>query len=468
MTRIPVAAACIAILAVSVAHAQAPSSESLAVSPATAPATAPVVTNGRTVLADGTTRDLWTLANGLRVVTRHIPGAKTATVTLGYRLGTREDPPASEGLAELVGQAAFTGRCADVPARSMIELDQLRPAGWSLRVGPHLTEMAESCPPEFLASVLHQLSARLSGVAVNDSLLRRSRTEVQRRLRVNYDVQPEKSLYFLSGEMAAGRPAERAIRYATGAGLEAVTSREVSSLMKERLCPANTVLCVVGNLDGYDLHAILERQLGSVPAGKTAPPPEWGKSFASAAVLQRPDLKQVLGTIAIIAPALTDTLHAYFTAFTVAASGPLRATWGKPEPPMTSRFQYSIATDPELVRFYPRITRDIGPDQSLTAALDSDAEAILDSSAVAAAAGNMIWLTGGELPADLLLRARTDATVIHTLSTTLAALALYADESFWIEYRARLLRAHRFDLAPFLSAYANPKRRVTLVLRPQE
>lgn len=458
------------MFAVSLAHAQIPQPDSLAVPSAVAPAVAPapVVTNGRTVLADGTTRDLWTLPNGLRVVTRDIPGAKTATVTLSYRLGAREDPPAREGLAELVGQAAFTGRCADVPARSMLELDQLRPAGWSLRVGPHLTEMAESSPPELLASVLHQLGARLTGVAVNDSLLRRSRTEVQRRLRVNYDSQPEKSLYFLSGEMAAGRPAERAIRYATGAGLEGVTSRDVAELMKQRMCPANTVMCIVGNLAGYDLHAIIERQLGSIPAGKAAPAPQWGKSFASAAVLKRPDLKQVLGTVAIIAPALTDSLHAYFTAFTAAAVGPLRATWGKPEPPMTSRFQYSIATDPELVRFYPKITQDIGPDQSLTSALNSNADAILDSSAVAVAAGNMIWLTGGELPADLLLRARTDATVIHTLSTTLAALASYEDESFWMAYRERLLRAYRFDLGPFLSVYANPKRRVTLVLRPQD
>src|SRR5262249_35029233 len=54
-----------------------------------------------TPLADGTRVDRWTLKNGLRVVARHVPGARTSAATLAYRLGMTEDPPKQEGLAEL-------------------------------------------------------------------------------------------------------------------------------------------------------------------------------------------------------------------------------------------------------------------------------------------------------------------------------------------------------------------------------
>ena len=437
--------------------------------PAT-PIAAPIETSAatvRTVMVDGTTCERWTLRSGLRVVTRHIPGARTTAITLCYRLGTREDPPSREGLAELVGQVAFTGRSGDVPARSMLELEQLRPAGWSLGVGPYLTVMTEACPTEFLPSVLHQVGERLLGVAVSDTSLRRSRTEVQRRLRANYDMQPEKTLHFLSGEMVAGRSAERAMRYATGKGLEGVSSADVATLLKDRLCPANTVLAIVGNLDGFNLHALTEQQLAAAAPGTAAPPLAWGNGFASVASLGRPDLKAPLGVVAIIGPALTDTMHAYFMAFTVSAAAPLSRAWGKPEPPMNSRFQYSLVTDPQLVRFYPPVTQKVSPATAMDATLNTNSDAIVDSSAIAVAAETMIWRTGGPLPGDLLKRARTDATVIHTLASTLASLESYADESFWEQYRARLLRAHTFDLSLFFKLYFDPKRRVELVLHPQ-
>ena len=77
-----------------------------------------------------------------------------------------------------------------------------------------------------------------------------------------------------------------------------------------------------------------------------------------------------------------------------------------------------------------------------------------------------MWLTGGAMPPDLLKRADRDPSVIHTLSTTLAALEAFGDEAFWATYRTRLERAKKLDLGPFVRVYENPKRRVELVLRP--
>ena len=411
----------------------------------------------------------WTLANGLRVVTRHLPGAHSAAVTLCYRLGSREDPPEREGRAELAAQAAFTGRCGDVPERTMLELDQLRPGGWSLQVGPHLTELTEACPTALLPGVLHQVCQRLRGVAINDTLVRRCREDVRRRLRDNYDTQPDKTLYFLSGEMASGHSADRAMRYGTGDGLKGITARDVGATLGERLVPANSVVCVVGDLSGLDVRALIDRELGHVPAGKPAPPVAWSHLVPSSARLMRPDLRQPMATVAVIAPALTDTMHPYFTAFTVSMASLLRRTWGNPDPPLTTRFQFSLSTDPELVRFYPPVTsNNLEADRTFSSMLTQYSDAIVDSASIRIAAENVLWLAGGELPADLFQRALKDPTVIHTLATTLAALEAFGDEAFWTLYRARLARAKTLDLGPFFGLYENPKRRIMLVLRPAE
>ena len=430
----------------------------------TVPAASPVTSR---MLEDGTREARWTLANGLRVVTRHVPGARSAAITLCYRLGVREDPPNHEGLAELVSQIAFTGRSGDVPARTLPELDQLRPGGWSMLVGPHLTELTEACPTALLPGMLHQVCQRLHGVAVGDSVLRRGRADVRRRLRQNYDTQIDKTLYFLSAEIAAGQPPQHAVRYATGEGLESVTAREVGARLRERLVPANSVLCVVGNLDAYDMRVLIEREAGAIPSGAPAPPIVWGRVIPGIASLGRPDLRKAVGVVGVISPALTDTMHAYFTAFTISVAGAGTDAWGKPDPPLTTRFQYSLTTDPELARFYPPVTDSIGPERTLSGMLDHLGEKIVDSTSVRLAAESVIWQAGGPLPADLLKRSLGDPTVIHTLATTLAGLEAFGDAAFWAAYRERLGRAGALGLGPFFGWYENPRHRVSLVLRPQ-
>ena len=64
------------------------------------------------VLADSSVVERWTLANGLRVVTRHIPRARDVAVTVGYRFGMDDDPAERPGLAELVGDLVFTSATA--------------------------------------------------------------------------------------------------------------------------------------------------------------------------------------------------------------------------------------------------------------------------------------------------------------------------------------------------------------------
>lgn len=417
--------------------------------------------------SDGTRTRHWTTDDGLRVITRNVPGVHTAVVALSYRLGSRDDPKGREGLAELLAQIAITARAGDVPERSLSELDQLRPAGWSIKVNPYVSVIAEASPTELLPGVLHQVCQRLTGLAISDSLVRRSITDVRRRLRENYDTRADRALYFLTGELTSGRTPDEAMRYATGDGLEHETAAAARQMLAQRLAPANAILCVVGELSGIDVRRLVGHDLAGVASGTAAPPIPWGQLKSAQARVVRSDLKEPVGVVAILAPALTDSLHPYFTAFTLSAGSQMNAVWGKPSPPLTLRFQYSIATDPEIARFYPPLGKtQLDPAAVLSSAFDGVGNTIVEPNSVAKAAESLVWLLGGPMPPELLKRATTDPTVVHTLATTLASLEHYGDAAFWTRYRQRLMRAVTLDVSPLFRYYDDAHRQVTFVMMP--
>src|SRR5688500_19030179 len=63
---------------------------------------------------------LTTLANGLRVATRFMPGAETAAVSLHAETGSRYEPAARNGLAHLYEHMVFKG-AGDRSAREISE-----------------------------------------------------------------------------------------------------------------------------------------------------------------------------------------------------------------------------------------------------------------------------------------------------------------------------------------------------------
>ncbi len=420
-----------------------------------------------TPLADGTRIDRWTLRNGLRVVARHVPGARTSAVTLGYRLGMSEDPPKQEGLAELAAQVAFTARAGDVPQRQLGELDQLRPSGWNLKVTPHVTELTEAAPHDLFAGVLHQVGQRLRGFTTSDTHIDEEKVEVRDRFKQNLDANVEGALSTLSEQLSTGQSPERAMRYATGEGLDGVKGPAVRELLRERVVPSNSVLALVGDFDGMDLHTLLDKEVGDIPAGTAQPPIVWGRLASSRGSVTREDLKAPAAVVGIVAPPLTDSTHASFTMFAIAIASVSRTLWAKAESPLSHRFQFSLATDPELVRFYPPLTQEVpDPGEALLRMLLNGREKIVDTTTQKYAVERALWLAGGPLPADLAPRAASDPTVTNSLSTIHAALELYGDEPFWARYRARIVEAPFIDQRPLFEWFAEPHHQVAFTMKP--
>ncbi|MBK7369815.1 MAG: insulinase family protein [Candidatus Eisenbacteria bacterium] len=116
------------------------------------------------LLPDSTMFDGWKLANGLEVRARHVPGASGVAIVVAYRAGSSYEPPAREGMAQLLAELQFHAPAGDIPERSREEMASLRPLGWGVQVNERLATLTEIAAPDRFPGVLHQVATRMRGV----------------------------------------------------------------------------------------------------------------------------------------------------------------------------------------------------------------------------------------------------------------------------------------------------------------
>ena len=400
----------------------------------------PAATAAPEVLPDSNTVEQWTLANGLRVTTRHIPGAQAVAITIGYGSGTAADPAGREGLAWLLGEVQFMGAAGGVPERTRFELDGLRPLGWGMKVLPRATMFIELASPQQFPGVLHQSLLRLRGVKVTPALIKSALGSVRADLSGLYRTDPNSVVYALPRELAAGADAAAIGRLATASGLGALTQRDVERLLRERFVPANAVLSLAGDLKGIDLHAFLERECAGLPGGR-APAAATIRLQPAAATWRLPGLAAGAGVVAVIAPEVTDADHPEFYLAMLLMGSRARSLWGAQVPPLSSRFKFSLFDDPDLVRFYPPMDPEQGDTTWVAARLeeviDPMARTVLPPDVVDGLKRGVYWMLGGPMMPDMQVQSRTDTAVLANLTSSMAMRALWQPESFWADYRRR-------------------------------
>ncbi len=427
----------------------------------------PAAAAGPTTLPDSTRVDQWSLSNGLRVTTREVPGASSVAITVAYGSGSAADPVGREGLAWLLAEARFMAAAGDVPERSRGEMQSLRPGGWRVKVLPRATLFIELATPQQFPGVLHQTATRMRGVRLTPVLIEQATAAVRGDLGGFYARDPDSVSWALPRELAAGADSAALARLASGGALEAVTMREVERVMRERFVPANATLAIAGEFSGIDLHAFLEREFGSIPAG-TPPPPTKVALRPAAATLTLPGLTAPLAVVGVIAPAVTDIDHAEFYLAALLMASRARSLWGDPQPPGTSRFKFSLFDDPDLVRFYPPIDPEQGDTTwvgaRLEEVLDPMSRTVIPPDVVDGIKRGVYWLLGGAMPSELARRAPGDPAVITNLSSTMAMRALWQPESFWAEYRTRFGNVETVPLETWVRYALDRQHQVRLVL----
>lgn len=417
-------------------------------------------------LPDSSQVDQWTLANGLRVTVRQLPGASIATVAVAFGVGSASDPAGREGLSWLLAEQWFTAAAGDVPERTRGELLSLRPEGWRVSVQPRATLFVEAAGTRQFPGMLHQTAQRMRGVRLTPATAQAALANTRRDLRGLFAGDPDSMVWAIPSAMAGGADSAALVRYATGAGLESPV-RDAERLLRARFTPANATLALVGDFKGIDLRAFVEREFGGIPAGTPAAAVT-ARPRPAAAMVVKPGLRDRAGVTAVIAPALTDADHPEFLLCTLIMGARARAAWGDPMPPLASRFKYSLFDDPDLVRFYPP-TDPVEGDTTwlagrLEEVLDPMARTEIGQNVVESYKWSVFWLLGGPMLPDMARRAPIDPAVQSSLATSMAMRALWAPEPFWQQYRQRFGSIQQLPLDAWVGHALDPRRQVRLVL----
>jgi hypothetical protein len=402
----------------------------------------PAVARAQREMSDGTTADAWTLPNGLRIVTRHVPGADAVAIVVAYPSGRDDDPAGREGLTALMAEAAFGAAAGILPARTREQLASQRPAGWNIQVERRRTELAELATPAQFPGVVQQVALRMKEPKITDALLDQARAAIAAQQSATYDRDPGVELYVRIGQIGAGWDDAAFLRWRSGEGIAKVDAREIATRIAEAYVPARAVLSLTGDFEGVNLRAFIEREFGGIPAGTpradVMPAPAKGGGLAT---VDRTDTESAYGALGLVAPALTDSLHPSFLLHTLMLGTHAGNLWGKAEGPVRSRFQYSILDDPTLARFYPPIlSRTWEPGHLRTqfnAAVDHFATLSIELDQVRRMEDAVSWLLGGPLPGPLLARIQKDRAVLYRVASSAAVRELWGGEAFWSEYRRR-------------------------------
>ena len=421
------------------------------------------------ILADSTVVERWTLSNGLRVTTRHIPDAGAVAATVGYPFGSDQDPPGRLGLAQLLGLLAFTSAAGTFPERSADDIESQRPLGWSYPVTRRQTLFTEIATIGQFPGMLSQIAARMRGVTVTPQELKEAIGEVRREIADQAFGPPAASLDYLVREVALGHDEPTIGERASGRDVESITLREVEDRLKERFVPANATLSLAGNLRTVDIHRLVENLFGGIPAGVAAPATPLPHLDPGVRIIPRPGLTASVASVGILAPALDDTLHPSFLLASLMIGSQVDAAWSTPSSP-ESRFHFAFLDEPDLARIsVPVPSRETDVD---TIAVQLD-EVLGDLARTPIAAPlyfqlqtSDLWLIGGPMRREVRDASLTEAGVLHTLARGMASCALLRDEAFWAAYRQRLVRTPMESLGRWLPYFNHADHQVRVLLVP--
>jgi hypothetical protein len=388
---------------------------------------------------DGTTSEEWTLDNGLHVVVRNVPGATSVAIIVAYDIGWLENPAGSEHFTLLMANAAFLAEAGDVPARTRAELDALRPIGWNVQVARTRTELAEMASKDRFPGVLHDAALRMRSVNITKEIVDEAREAVVAELGERYVDHLGARLHAEIGVRAGGGSEATLNRWITGKGIANITARDVAERAAQVYVPANAVLSLAGDFTGVNLHAFTQREFGDIPAGVKLVRTAAGKATPSQTDTVLPQAPRALGGVGIMAPALADTSHPSFFLTMLMLGTHANIQWGRPNSPLSSRFQYSILDDPSVARFYPPVKSNTWTASNLSIQLSALAEHFnslnVDYESVQRVQMSVEWLLGGPLPESLQERVKSDPAVLYRVASSAGARRLLGDRAFWTRYR---------------------------------
>ena len=247
---------------------------------------------------------LTTLANGLKVASRTMPGAETAAISLHAEIGSRHEPSRINGVAHLFEHMVFKG-AGDRNAREISEA--IEDVGGELNAATDRdsTVFTASVLPEHVALGLELIADMVQRPHFAAADLEREKDVVLQELGEARDTPNDIIFDDLHMAAFAEQPLGRSV-LGDEASIEAIELADLHSWRESRYRAGNLSLVAAGKVDHDRLVDMAEAMLGSLPDGEIGAPEQ--ARFTGGNRVGRGHGDQAHLALGFAAPALFDDL----------------------------------------------------------------------------------------------------------------------------------------------------------------
>lgn len=213
---------------------------------------------------------LTTLANGLRVATRPMPGAETAAVALHAETGSRHEPARLNGIAHLFEHMVFKG----AGGRSARELSEaIEDVGGDLNAATDRdsTMFSASVMAEHVPLGVELIADMIRRPHFSKAELEREKDVVLQELGEARDTPSDIIFDDLQSAAFADQPLGRSV-LGEESSIEAIEVDDLHQWRESQYRPASLALVAAGKVDHGRLVALAEHWFGDLPASVGTPP----------------------------------------------------------------------------------------------------------------------------------------------------------------------------------------------------
>lgn len=246
--------------------------------------------------------ELFTLSNGLRLVTTVIPTAQSAATSFFVRVGSRDENPRTNGLSHYIEHMLFKGTERRPTAPEISEAIEGAGGGLNAFTTKEITCYWNNLPFERVETGIEVLGDMLLRSLLSSEEIERERTVVQQEIRRSHDSPGAYVGELLStaayGDQPVGWPIAGTIET-----VQAMQREDFVAHMASFYNAANAVLSVAGNIDVAQVRAFAEREFGGLPLGAAATfAPGRGERPAEHILIEQREIEQT--NLALSAPGM--------------------------------------------------------------------------------------------------------------------------------------------------------------------
>ena len=206
------------------------------------------------------------LENGLRVIVHEDESTPLVAVNLLYNVGSKDESPATTGIAHLFEHLMFGG---SLNAPNFDDPIQMAGGENNAFTNHDITNYYEVLPSENIETAFWLESDRMSSLVVSEEVLNVQKKVVVEEFKETCLDQPYGDVWHHIGNMAYKVHPYSWPTIGKDIGhVERITLSDVKDFYQRFYCPSNAILAVSGNVDVATVKHLAKKWFGDIPSGR--------------------------------------------------------------------------------------------------------------------------------------------------------------------------------------------------------